>query len=142
VNRSLVLDTALDAVFRTAFVFSLFLLFAGHNAPGGGFIGGLVAGAALVLRYVAGGVPEVRRVAPWPPDIVLGVGLVTAVLTGIGGWVWSEAFLATALLEMDLPLLGTVKATTALPFDIGVYIVVVGISLAVLTSLGRQEDTT
>ncbi len=140
-KRSLVLDTVLDVVFRTALVFSIFLLFAGHNSPGGGFIGGLVAGAALVLRYVAGGIPEVRRVAPWSPDVVLGVGLVTAVITGLGGWVWGSEFLSAAKYEESLPLLGVVKATTALPFDIGVYIVVVGITLAVLTSLGREEET-
>ena len=140
-RRSLVLDTVLDVVFRTAVVFSLFLLFAGHNAPGGGFIGGLVAGAALVLRYVAGGVPEVRRVASWSPDVVLGTGLVIAVATGLGGWVWGDEFLQSAKIEVDLPVLGMVKATSALPFDIGVYVVVVGIALAILASLGRAEES-
>lgn len=141
-RRSLVLDTVFDVVFRTAVVFSLFLLFAGHNAPGGGFIGGLVAGAGLVLRYVAGGVPEVRRVAPWSPDVVLGTGLVTAVAAGLGGWIWGDEFLESAKVEIELPVLGVLKATSALPFDIGVYVVVVGIALAILTSLGRAEEPT
>ncbi len=139
-RRSLVLDTVLDAVFRVALVFSLFLLFAGHNAPGGGFVGGLVASAALALRYVAGGVPEVRRVAPWPAEVVLGVGLVTAVATGVGGWVWGTEFLESVEVEVVVPVLGTVKATSALSFDIGVYVVVVGITLAVLAVLGRPEE--
>ena len=139
-RRSLVLDTVLDPVFRVAFVFSLFLLFAGHNAPGGGFVGGLVASAALVLRYVAGGVPEVRRVAPWPAEVVLGVGLVTAVTTGVGGWVWGTEFLESVEVEAAVPVLGTVKATSALSFDVGVYVVVVGMTLAILTAFGRREE--
>lgn len=139
-RRSLVLDTVLDGAFRAAVVFSLFLFFAGHNAPGGGFVGGLVLAAALVLRYVAGGVDEVHRVAPWPPEVVLGLGLVVAVATGVGGWVWGAEFLESSLLEVNLPLLGLLKASTALVFDAGVYLVVVGMALAFLTALGGGEE--
>lgn len=138
-RRSLVLDTVLDGAFRAAVVFSLFLFFAGHNAPGGGFVGGLVLAAALVLRFVAGGVDEVRRVAPWPPEVVLGLGLVVAVATGVGGWAWGEEFLESALLEVEIPVLGALKASTALVFDAGVYLVVVGMALAFLTALGGDE---
>ncbi|MDX1619656.1 MAG: hydrogen gas-evolving membrane-bound hydrogenase subunit E, partial [Nitriliruptorales bacterium] len=137
---SLIFDTILDGVFRTAIVFSLFLLFAGHNAPGGGFIGGLVAAAALVLRYVAGGVERVDRVVKLPVSAFLGVGLLLATLTGAGGWLWGDAFLASAKVEVAVPLFGTLKMTTALPFDIGVYAVVVGLALAVVRSLGAEAD--
>lgn len=135
---SLVLDTVLDGVFRAAIVFSLFLFFAGHNAPGGGFVGGLVAGAALVLRYVAGGTDEVRRVAPMPPEVILGLGLVLAVATGVGGWVVGSEFFESRLFEGEVPIIGTVKASTALVFDAAVYLVVVGMALAVLTGLGEE----
>lgn len=137
---SLIFDTVLDAVFRTALIFSVFLLFTGHNAPGGGFVGGLVAAAALVLRYVAGGAEEVDRVARLPAATILGAGLLLAALTGMAGWLWGDAFLGTAKLEVDLALVGTVKATAALPFDIGVYAVVVGLGLAFLRSLGAEAD--
>lgn len=140
-HSSLILDTVLDGVFRTALLFSAFLLFAGHNAPGGGFIGGLVAAVALVLRYVAGGVEEVDRVVPLPESIFLGYGLLLAVMVGMLGWVWDDAFLASAKLELDLPVLGTLKATTALPLDIGVYAIVIGLGLAVIRSLGTEADT-
>lgn len=139
-HRSLIVDTVLDGVFRTALLFSLFLLFAGHNAPGGGFVGGLVAATALVLRYVAGGVAEVDRIVPWSQSTFLGSGLLIAALTGFGGWYWSDTFLASAKVEVDLPVLGTLKATTALPFDIGVYVVVVGLGLAVIRSLGAEAE--
>jgi multicomponent Na+:H+ antiporter subunit A len=138
-RRSLVLDTVLDGVFRAAVVFSLFLFFAGHNAPGGGFVGGLVAAAALVLRYVAGGAVEVHRVVRLPAEVILGAGLVLAVATGIGGWVAGSEFFESRLFETQLPLLGTVKASTALLFDAAVYLVVVGMSVAFLTDLGRGQ---
>lgn len=138
-RRSLVLDTVLDGVFRAAIVFSLFLFFAGHNAPGGGFVGGLVAGAALVLRYVAGGTAEVRRVTRIAPEVVLGMGLVLAVLTGIAGWVFGSGFFESALVEVEVPLLGLVKASTALVFDAAVYLIVVGTSMAVIIGLGDEE---
>jgi len=138
---SLILDTVLDGVFRTALLFSLFLLFAGHNAPGGGFVGGLVATTALVLRYVAGGVPEVDRIVPWSQSVFLGGGLLIATVTGFGGWLWADTFLASQKVEIELPVLGTLKATSALPFDIGVYLVVVGLGLSIVRSLGAEADS-
>lgn len=138
-RRSLVLDTVLDGVFRAAIVFALFLFFAGHNAPGGGFVGGLVAGAALALRYVAGGVGEVRHVAPWPAEVVLGIGLFLSVATGMGGWIVGSEFFESRIFEVELPLLGVVKASTALLFDAGVFLVVVGMALTFLTGLGEED---
>lgn len=137
---SVILDTVLDVVFRTALLFSAFLLFAGHNAPGGGFIGGLVAAAALVLRYVAGGAAELDRVVAVHESTLLGGGLLLAVATGAAGWVFGGAFLYMGKLEVDLPVLGTLKATSALAFDIGVYLVVIGLGLALLRALGAAAD--
>ncbi len=138
--RSLILDTCLGAVFHTVLVFSVFLLFAGHNAPGGGFIGGLVAGAAFVLHYVAGGTGQLARVAPVAPFALMGAGLTLAVLVGVGALVAGGQLLESAVLSLDLPVLGTVKTTSALPFDVGVYLIVVGLVLAVLGSLGDEAD--
>ena len=139
-RRSLILDTVLDMVTRTALLFSGFLLFAGHNAPGGGFVGGLVAATTLVLRYVAGGAEEVDAVAAVDEHTLLGSGLLLAALTGVMGWITGGAFLASATLETHVPVLGTLKATSALPFDVGVYLVVVGLGLALLRSLGAAAD--
>ena len=138
---SIILDTLLDAIVRTALLFSLFLLFAGHNAPGGGFVGGLTAGAALLLVYAAEGVRGVDRVVPVGEHLFLGAGVLVAGLTGLGGLLWGTAFLESAKVEVEVGLLGTLKATTALPFDIGVYAVVVGITLSVLRALGGEADT-
>ena len=137
---SAILDTVLDGLLRTALLFSLFLLFAGHNAPGGGFVGGLTAAAAIVLLYVAGGIQEVDRHVPVREGVFLGGGVLLATLTGLGGHLWGDAFLASAKVETPVGVLGTFKATTALPFDIGVYLVVVGLALAILRALGTDAD--
>jgi len=137
---STVLDTVLDGVLRTALLFSLFLLFAGHNAPGGGFVGGLTAGAALLLRYAADGSDGVDRLVPISEGTFLGGGVVIATLVGLGGFGWAGSFLGSAKVEADFGVLGTFKATTALPFDIGVYLVVVGLALAILRALGSDAD--
>lgn len=137
---SQILDTVVDGVTRTAMVLSVFLLFAGHNSPGGGFVGGLVAAAALVLRYVAGQTPRVDSVARAQPSTLLGSGLLLAGATGAAGWLWGQEFLTSAKLEVVVPVLGTLKATSALPFDIGVYLVVVGLGLVILRSLGAEAE--
>lgn len=137
---SLILNILIDVVVRTALVFSLFLLFAGHNRPGGGFVAGLVAGMTLILFYVARGKSAVVSLIRPSPEAVMGIGLALALLSGLAGWVLGEAFLESVPGEIDLPLLGTVKATLALPFDIGVFAVVLGLTGALLLSLG-EEDT-
>jgi len=137
---SAILDTLLAAVLRTALLFSLFLLFAGHNAPGGGFVGGLTAAAALLLCYAAGGIDEVDRLVRVDEGMFLGGGVALATAVGLAGFGWDTAFLASAKLEFEVGVLGTFKATSALPFDIGVYLVVVGLALAVLRALGPDGD--
>ncbi|MGY1634510.1 Na+/H+ antiporter subunit A [Geodermatophilus sp. SYSU D01186] len=143
-RRSVVLEVITRILFHTIMVFSLYLLFSGHNEPGGGFAGGLVAGLALVLRYLAGGRYELGEAAPVAPGLLLGAGLVFAGGTGVGGLLLGAEVLQTAILEFDLPVLGHVKLVTSLFFDIGVYLIVVGLVLDVLRSLGaeldRQED--
>jgi multicomponent Na+:H+ antiporter subunit A len=138
-DRSLILATSVDVIFPTALVFSLFLLFAGHNAPGGGFVGGLVAGAAFVLRYVDAGprdVPDSRRF----PGVLLGSGLAIAIFSGTIGWLTGGDFLQGVKMSVDVPLAGTVKASSALVFDIGVYLIVVGLVRTVISVLGGETQ--
>lgn len=135
-DRLPVLEAASRVLFASIVVLSLYFLFAGHNQPGGGFVGGLTAGAAISLRYVAGGVAAVRssfRLRPWT---ILGGGLLVSVTTAIVPLALGESVLEHALFERDLPVLGVVKATSALPFDIGVYFVVVGLVLMAFEAFG------
>lgn len=140
VQPSVVLDTTVRLVFHTVLVFSLYLLFAGHNQPGGGFVGGLVAGVAFVLRYVAGGRAALRAAVPFDPSLPLGLGIVLASLTGMAAWLTGAQFLESGKVSLDVPVLGVVKATSALPFDLGVYLVVVGLVLLLLRTLGAEAE--
>lgn len=138
-----VVDTSANLLFGSILVLSLYFLFAGHNQPGGGFVGGLTAGAAISLRYVAGGITAVRdslRLKPWT---VLGSGLLLATLTAITPLLTGNQLLDHADFEADLPLLGKLKVTSALPFDIGVYLVVIGVALMAYEAFGddaRSDD--
>jgi multisubunit Na+/H+ antiporter MnhB subunit len=139
-RRSLLLDTTVRLVFDSVLVLSIYLLFAGHNQPGGGFVGGLVAAAAIALRFVAGGIDAVRatfRVRPWS---VLGSGLGLATVTALMPLLVGDAPLDNAKVAWEVPILGTVKATSAVVFDAGVYLVVVGLVLMVFEALGDDPD--
>jgi multicomponent Na+:H+ antiporter subunit A len=135
-RRSLLLDTTVRLVFDSVLVLSIYLLFAGHNQPGGGFVGGLVAAAGIALRYVAGGIDAVRSTFRLQPWTVLAIGLALAATTALVPLLAGDAPLDNAKVAWDLPLLGSVKATSAVIFDSGVYLVVIGLVLMVFEALG------
>ncbi|MGD9618834.1 MAG: Na+/H+ antiporter subunit A [Mycolicibacterium sp.] len=139
-NRSLVLEVATRLIFPVMMVLSAYFFFAGHNTPGGGFAGGLMAGLALVLRYLAGGRYELGETLPLDAGKILGAGLTLVAGTACGSLLFGAPALSSALIEFDLPALGTVKFVTALFFDLGVYLIVVGLVLDVLRSLGARID--
>jgi len=139
-HRSLVLEVATRMIFPLIMVLSAYFFFAGHNTPGGGFAGGLTAGLALVLRYLAGGRYELGETLPLDAGKVLGVGLGLSAGTAVASLLVGAPVLSSALIQIDVPVLGTVKFVTALFFDLGVYMIVVGLVLDVLRSLGARVD--
>jgi multicomponent Na+:H+ antiporter subunit A len=139
-NRSILVEVLVRLLFHPAIIVSIFLLFAGHNAPGGGFAGGLLAGLALVARYLAGGRYELGEAAPIDPGKVLGLGIVLAVGMAVASLFFGEAALTSAYFAADLPVFGSVSFGTSSIFDIGVYLVVVGLALDILRSLGSEVD--
>lgn len=139
-NRSILLEVIVRILFHSIIIVSLYLLFAGHNLPGGGFAGGLVAGMALVMRYVAGGRYELGVAAPTDAGRFLGVGMSIAVGCAIVPLLFGAPPLTSAFFEAELPLLGHVEFVTSTLFDIGVYLVVIGLVLDVLRSLGAEVD--
>ncbi|BBY17972.1 Na+/H+ antiporter subunit A [Mycolicibacterium litorale] len=139
-HRSLVLEVATRIIFPLIMVLSAYFFFAGHNTPGGGFAGGLTAGLALVLRYLAGGRYELGETLPLDAGKILGVGLGLSAGTAVTSLLLGAPVLSSAVIEFDLPVLGGVKLVTALFFDLGVYLIVVGLVLDVLRSLGAQVD--
>jgi multicomponent Na+:H+ antiporter subunit A len=139
-HRSLVLEVATRMIFPLIMVLSAYFFFAGHNTPGGGFAGGLTAGLALVLRYLAGGRYELGETLPLDAGKILGVGLGLSAGTAAASVLLGAPVLSSAVVQFDLPVLGTVKFVTALFFDLGVYLIVVGLVLDVLRSLGARVD--
>lgn len=137
-ERLPLLDLFSRLLFGSILVLSVYFLFAGHNQPGGGFVGGLTAGAAVSLRYLAGGASAVRRSVPVQPWTVLGGGLAIAAMTAMVPLLLGGSILEHAVWEADLPLLGTIKTTSALPFDIGVFLVVVGLVLMAYEAFGDE----
>jgi multicomponent Na+:H+ antiporter subunit A len=131
-------DVSVRIVFPVVMITSLWLLFAGHNQPGGGFVGGLLAGAALALRYVAGGIDEVRDHAPFRPWTVLGAGLFIAAVVGTIPLLLGGSVLEVGYVSLDLPALGDVALSSALVFDTGVYLAVVGMVLMVFEAFGDE----
>ncbi len=134
-----ILEHGVVAAAGPMLVFSLYLLAAGHNQPGGGFAGGLVAGVTVVMAWAAGGPDTVRRIVPMRSSALLGLGLVVATLTGFISQLAGGGFLESGYLEATLPLIGTVKVVSALGFDIGVYLVVVGMSLGLVRTFGDES---
>ena len=139
-NRSILLEVIVRILFHTIIVVSIFLLFAGHNLPGGGFAGGLVAGMALVMRYIAGGRWELGAAAPTDAGRLLGAGLILAVGTAVIPLFFGLAPLTSSFWEWEIPGIGHMEFVTSTIFDIGVYLVVIGLVLDVLRSLGAEVD--
>lgn len=139
-RRSILLEVVVRLIFHALILLSFYLLLTGHNTPGGGFAGGLVAGLALVARYLTGGRDELGATVPVDAGKILGAGLALAATMAILPLFFGQAALASAWIDLDLGPLGTVPIVTSTFFDIGVYLVVFGLVLDVLRSLGAEVD--
>jgi multicomponent Na+:H+ antiporter subunit B len=136
--RSLILTTATRYLLPLMLLFSVFILLRGHHHPGGGFIGGLVASAAFALYGFAYGMPEARRVLFFDPMKLIGLGLLTAVSSGLLSPIIGQApFLTPIWGENSYPALG--KLGTPLFFDIGVYLTVIGVTLLIILTLAEED---
>jgi multicomponent Na+:H+ antiporter subunit A len=139
-NRSILLEVVIRLLFHAVIVLSVYILFTGHNLPGGGFAGGLVAGLALAGRYLAGGRYELGAAAPLDAGKLLGAGLLLAAGTAAAPLFFGAHALTSTWFEATVPVLGRLEFTTSTVFDIGVYLVVIGMVLDVLRSLGAEVD--
>ncbi len=124
-----------------ALLVAVFLLLRGHNLPGGGFIAGLVTAIALILQYVASGTAWTRERININYVRLTAAGVVLAALTGLGSWGFGYPFLTSSFGHFHLPLVGDFELATAMLFDLGVYMAVVGSTLLVLANLGKLTLT-
>lgn len=134
---SLILTRAIRLILPLMLLFSVFILLRGHNEPGGGFIGGLVAAAAYALYGFASDPAEVRASLVVSPRPLIGLGLLLAVGSALLSFFTGQPFMTGLWYENEIPVIG--KLGTPLLFDVGVYLVVVGITLLIVFSLQEEE---
>ncbi len=128
--NSFILTITARALVPVMLLFSLFLLFRGHNLPGGGFIGGLTAGAAFVLHVFAFGMKHLLAKLPIRPVKFIALGLLVSFLSGLPGLITGDGLFKGYWLSWDIPLLP--KLGTPFFFDVGVYLVVAGIVMVII----------
>jgi multicomponent Na+:H+ antiporter subunit A len=138
-TRLVILPTAARFLLPLLLLFSLFLLVRGHNEPGGGFAGGLVAAAAFVLYSVAYDAPAARRALGIHPRVLIPIGLLLALGGALIGPLRGDAFLSGQW--ASIPLLGGARVDVGSPllFDLGVYLAVVGVTLTIVLTLAVAE---
>ena len=136
---SSILQTATRLLMPLLLLFALFLLFRGHNAPGGGFVAGLVVAAAFVLHAMAYGTAASRRALLVSPPLLLPIGLLVALISGLPGvligrpfmtGVWTTVGVGPAAIALGTPLL----------FDIGVFLAVIGVALTMVFTLADATE--
>jgi len=126
-------------LFPMAALVSIYFLLRGHNAPGGGFVGGLVMATAIIVQYMIGGTIWVEARLRIHPQVWIALGLLAAAAAGFGAWLASRAFLTALAADLHLPLIGDVHVSSVLVFDLGVYMLVVGATALMLVALAHQS---
>lgn len=137
---SVILQTATRYMLLLLLLFSVFLLITGHNEPGGGFTGGLVAAAAIALYATAYNVTAARELLRINPPYIIGGGLLAASGSGLYSMITGKPFMTSARLDLEIPGFRSFKIATPSVFDTGVYIVVVGVTLLIILSLAEESD--
>lgn len=136
-SHPIILDNLARVLLPMAILVSAFIFLRGHNLPGGGFIAGLITAVTLVLQYIAHGVSWTQERIGFSYHRMVGAGLLIAALTGLGSLLWNFPFLTSSFGHFYLPWIGEFELATAMLFDLGVYLVVVGSTLLILSNIGH-----
>ncbi|TRM12485.1 Na(+)/H(+) antiporter subunit B [Lentibacillus cibarius] len=137
--NNLILRTTTSLIAFILLGFSIYLLLAGHNAPGGGFVGGLMTSAAIVLMYMAYGSAVLEKVLPINYRLLIPTGLLIAVGTGLASFIFGEAFLSHTYGYFHVPVFGELELATAMLFDFGVYFTVLGVTISIILSIANDR---
>ncbi len=135
--KTIILRTASDFLLPVLLLFSVFILLRGHYLPGGGFIGGLVASIAFVLDAFANGLENTKKLLKIHPGFLMPFGLVLSVIAAISPIIFTGQPIMTGLWADDpIPVIGSIGS--ALFFDIGVYLIVIGASLTIIFTISES----
>ena len=137
--NDVILRTVVRAVVFIILTLGLYLFFAGHNAPGGGFIGGLVLGSAIVLMYLTYDIETVYKSMPFDFKKVAALGVLLATGSAIAALFFDEPFLQQTDDYFTLPILGEVHLTTVTIFEAGVALTVIGVLVTIILSISEDE---
>jgi multicomponent K+:H+ antiporter subunit A len=130
-----------QVMFPLTLTVSIFLFLRGHNAPGGGFIAGLVLAVPLLIQYVIQGTTSVETRFGFDYIRCIGAGLLIAIVSGCASMLFGVPFLTSGHLDLALPLIGTVPLASAVGFDTGVYLVVFGGAMLILSMMGTVKPS-
>jgi multicomponent Na+:H+ antiporter subunit B len=138
-KNDLILQTVTKVAVFVILLFSVAIFFGGHYSPGGGFVGGLMTSAAIVLLLLAYDLKTVAKLLPIDYKMVIATGLLISALTVSGALFFGTPLMTHAYKYFELPILGHTSLHTAVLFDLGVYLVVVGVTMTIIQTIGEDE---
>ncbi|MBM7609216.1 multicomponent Na+:H+ antiporter subunit B [Lysinibacillus composti] len=138
-TNDVILQFTAKIVFFIIFFYAVHIFFAGHYTPGGGFVGGLVTSSAIVLLIIAFDLKTVKSILPINYLYLVAVGLLLALGTAAFSMFVGEPFFTHFFDYFNLPILGKTSLHTAALFDLGVYLVVVGVTMTIIQTIGDDE---
>ncbi|HLR15913.1 MAG TPA: Na(+)/H(+) antiporter subunit B [Bacillota bacterium] len=138
--NNLILRTTTSLIAFILLGFAVYLLLAGHNSPGGGFVGGLMTSAVIILLYVTHGIEAVQKMIPINFRKIIPIGLLIALLTGVGSFIFNVPFLTHTFGTFHFPFFGEVELATAMLFDLGVYITVLGATITIIYTIASDRE--
>ncbi|QED49149.1 Na(+)/H(+) antiporter subunit B [Cytobacillus dafuensis] len=138
-TNDIILQTTTKVVLFIIILFSIFIFFRGHYTPGGGFVGGLLTSGAIVLLLLAFDMKTVAEILPINYIYMTATGLLFAGGTAAGALFFNVPFLTHAFGDVYLPILGETSLHTATIFDLGVFLVVVGVTMTIIQTIGGDE---
>ncbi|MEM0910844.1 MAG: hydrogen gas-evolving membrane-bound hydrogenase subunit E, partial [Pseudomonadota bacterium] len=136
-----ILSMISQSLLPLALLVSFYIFLRGHNMPGGGFIAGLITSVALIQQYIAHGVQWIKPRITVDYQHLIAWGVLIAAFTGVGSWFFGMPFMTTWFDYFDIPLIGEIELASALVFDLGVYLTVVGATLLILANLGKLSTS-
>lgn len=136
-SHPLMLSVVSQSLLPLALLVSAYIFLRGHNMPGGGFIAGLITSVAIIQQYIAHGVDWIKARMKLDYQLMIGSGITIAALTGLGSWAFDRPFLTSWFDYFHLPLVGEFELASAMLFDLGVYLTVVGAVMLILANLGK-----